>query len=87
MNITGFAKKHGGLKLNIFRRDAPWMGALFMDTKEEREYIEKQHPDRVWSLIVEGPEYWLVRGDVDSISKLGNIVVKKDSDHKKILIK
>lgn len=86
MNFNQFAKKHGGLKANVFRRDAPWLGSLFGDSKDEREYIESQAADNVWTLVCEGRDYFLVPGDMQTANRLGNIVTKK-SVSKKIQIK
>ena len=77
MNFNKFAKKHGGLKANVFRRDAPWQGTLFGSSKDEREYIERQDKDKVWTLVCEGSDYFLLPGNADVKNKLGNIVSKK----------
>jgi hypothetical protein len=82
MNFNQFAKKHGGLKANVFRRDAPWEGSLYGSSKEEREYIESQSPDKVWTLVSENRDYFLIPGDIDTPSKLGNIVTKKITSKK-----
>lgn len=82
MTFQKFSKKHGGLKANVFRRDAPWSGSLFGNSQEEREYIESQSPDKVWTLVSEGRDYFLIPGDNDSPSKLGNIVTKKITSKK-----
>ena len=87
MNFNQFAKEYGGLKANVFRRDAPWMGSLFGNSKEERDYVKRQSPDKVWTLVSEGRDYWLMPGDVFVPSKLGNIVTKKISKENKIHIK
>ncbi len=82
MNLKEFAKEYGGLKANVFRRDAPWMGSLFGNSKEERDYVKRQSPDKVWTLVSEGRDYWLMPGDVFVPSKLGNIVTKKIGSQK-----
>lgn len=82
MNFNQFARKHGGLKANVFRRDAPWLGSLFGSSKEEREYIESQAADKVWTLVCEGRDYFLVPGDIQSANRLGNIVTKKIASQK-----
>ncbi len=82
MKFQKFVKKHGGLKANVFRRDAPWSGSLFGSNQEEREYIGKQSADKVWTLICENRDYFLIPGDIDTPSKLGNIVTKKISTEK-----
>lgn len=82
MNFNKFAKSHGGLKINIFRRDAPWLGALFGSSKDEREYIKSQPQDKVWTLVCEGSDYFLVPGDEPVLNKLGNIVTKKSATEK-----
>lgn len=82
MNFNQFAKKHGGLKANVFRRDAPWLGSLFGDSKDEREYIERQSDDKVWTLVCEGRDYFLVPGDKQVSNRLGNIVTKKSGSEK-----
>ena len=82
MNFNQFAKKHGGLKANVFRRDAPWQGTLFGNSKEEREYIERQSDDNVWTLVCEGRDYFLLPGNADVKNKLGNIVTKKSVSQK-----
>jgi hypothetical protein len=82
MNFQKFAKKHGGLKANVFRRDAPWDGSLFGSSQEEREYIRRQSADKVWTLVSENRDYFLIPGDIDTPSKLGNIVTKKISTEK-----
>ena len=82
MNFNQFAKKHGGLKANVFRRDAPWRGSLFGSSKDEREYIERQAEDKVWTLVCEGRDYFLVPGDQTASNKLGNIVTKKSATEK-----
>ena len=33
MNFNQFARKHGGLKANVFRRDAPWQGTCSVAVK------------------------------------------------------
>lgn len=82
MNLKEFAKEYGGLKANVFRRDAPWMGSLFGNSKKERDYVKRQSPDKVWTLVSEGRDYWLMPGDVFVPSKLGNIVTKKIGSQK-----
>ena len=87
MNLKEFAKEYGGLKANVFRRDAPWMGSLFGNSKEERDYVKRQSPDKVWTLVSEGRDYWVLSGDHLIANKLGNIVTKKISKENKIHIK
>jgi hypothetical protein len=82
MNFQQFAKKHGGLKTNIFRRDAPWSGSLFGSSQEEREYIKNQSQDKVWTLVCDGRDYFLIPGDQEENNKLGNIVTKKSGSEK-----
>jgi hypothetical protein len=82
MNFNQFAKKHGGLKANVFRRDAPWEGSLYGNSREEREYVNSQSPDKVWTLVSEGRDYFLVPGDKVVSNKLGNIVTKKSGSEK-----
>ncbi len=82
MNFNQFAKKHGGLKANVFRRDAPWEGSLFGNSQEEREYVNNQSPDKVWTLVSEGRDYFLIPGDKVVSNKLGNIVTKKSGSEK-----
>jgi hypothetical protein len=82
MNFQKFAKKHGGLKANVFRRDAPWDGSLYGSSKEEKQYIKSQSPDKVWTLVSEGRDYFLIPGDKVVSNKLGNIVTKKSGSEK-----
>ena len=77
MTFVKFAKAHGGLKANVFRRDAPWRGSLFGNSAEERKYIREQDANKVWTLICEGSDYFLLPGNADVKNKLGNMVTKK----------
>ena len=82
MNFNQFAKKHGGLKANVFRRDAPWDGSLYGSRHEKKQYIKSQCPDKVWTLVSEGRDYFLIPGDKVVSNKLGNIVTKKSGSEK-----
>tara|TARA_R100001510_G_C7645976_1_gene203282 strand:+ start:411 stop:671 length:261 start_codon:yes stop_codon:yes gene_type:complete len=82
MEFSKFAKIHGGLKANVFRRDAPWRGALFGNSVEERKYVREQKQENVWTLICEGRDYFIVPNDIHVPNKLGNIITKKQSTEK-----
>lgn len=82
MTFVKFAKEYGGLKVNVFRRDAPWRGSLFGNSVEERKYIREQDANKVWTLICQGSDYFLIPGDEPVLNRLGNIVTKKNSTSK-----